>query len=62
MFESTEIIGRNQFNKAKQLFDSATNTLSGPVDYRLEYVDMTKLEVTLQNGTKVGILLQKTIH
>ena len=55
MFESTEIIGRNQFNKAKQLFDSARTLLGGPVDHKLEYVDMTNLQVTLQNGSTVGM-------
>ena len=59
MFESTQIIGRKQYNKAKQLFDSATEELVGPVNYRLKYVDMTDLDVTLANGTKVIFLLSK---
>ena len=59
MFESTQIIGRKQYNKAKQLFDSATEELVGPVDYRLKYVDMTNVKVTLANGTKVNISLSK---
>ena len=59
MFESTQIIGRKQYNKAKQLFDSATEELVGPIDYRLKYVDMTDLDVTLANGTKVIFLLSK---
>ena len=59
MFESTQITGRKQYNKAKQLFDSATEELEGPVDYRLKYVDMTDLNVMLANGTKVIFLLSK---
>lgn len=53
MFESTKIIGRNQFEKAKQLYLSATTTLSGPVRFIHEYVNMTSYEVILQNRTKV---------
>ncbi len=54
MFESTKIIGRNQYNKAKELSNSATATLSGPVDHRLEYVDMSNLQVSLEDGETVG--------
>ena len=62
MFESTQIIGRKQYNKAKQLFDSATEELEGPVDYRLKYVDMTDVDVTLANGTKVKKFLSKVCN
>ncbi|RDD40045.1 Neutral ceramidase [Trichoplax sp. H2] len=53
MFESTEIIGRNQFSKAKELYDGAKKKVTGPVDFRHMYVDMTNVAVTLKNGTKV---------
>ncbi|KAH3872488.1 hypothetical protein DPMN_035704 [Dreissena polymorpha] len=42
MFESTRIIATNQYKKAKELFDSATTKLTGPVDFRHTYTDMTK--------------------
>lgn len=53
MFESTKIIGRNQFEKSKELYLSATMKLSGPVKFIHEYVNMTNYEVVLQNATKV---------
>lgn len=51
MFESTKIIGMNQFNKALELYLSNGTKLSGPVDFRHTYVDMTNVTVEL-NGTK----------
>uniref|UniRef100_H2YVZ8 Neutral ceramidase n=1 Tax=Ciona savignyi TaxID=51511 RepID=H2YVZ8_CIOSA len=41
MFESTKIIGTNQFNKAMELYDSAQVFLSGPVVPVHQYIDMT---------------------
>lgn len=53
MFESTKIIGENQFVKAKELYLSATVKLKGPVKFIHEYVNMTDFEVVLKNSTKV---------
>lgn len=53
MFDSTKIIGHNQFSKAKQLYDGAKKKVTGPIDFRHMYVDMTNVTVTLKNGTKV---------
>ncbi|XP_067670891.1 neutral ceramidase B-like [Haliotis asinina] len=52
MFESTKIIGENQYNKAMELYHTATTMLSGPVDFRHSYVDMTDVAVEV-NGTIV---------
>lgn len=52
MFESTQIIGTNQFKKAVDLYNSATYKLSGVVDFRHSYADMSNQTVTLTNGTK----------
>jgi len=48
MFESTQIIGANQFKKALELYESATNVVTGPVDVRHTYVDMSNVEVSPQ--------------
>ncbi|XP_076452014.1 neutral ceramidase B-like [Babylonia areolata] len=55
MFDSTKIIGRNQFTKALELFSSTypNMKLSGPVGFRHSYVDMTNVEVQLNTTTKV---------
>ncbi|OWF56536.1 Synaptogyrin-2 [Mizuhopecten yessoensis] len=53
MFESTKIIGNNQYTKAMELYHAATIKLSGPVDFRHSYVDMTNVEVQLNSTTKV---------
>lgn len=45
MFQSTEIIGRNQYNFAKNLYTHATEELTGKVDYRLSYLDMPAVQV-----------------
>ncbi|KAL9256388.1 Neutral ceramidase 1-like protein [Drosera capensis] len=46
-FESTRIIGERQFEKAVDLFNTATEELKGKIDYRQAYVDFSKLEVTV---------------
>ncbi|KAL1108873.1 hypothetical protein V6Z11_D03G139600 [Gossypium hirsutum] len=46
-FESTRIIGERQFNKAVDLFNTASEQLKGKVDYRHSYVDFSQLEVTI---------------
>ncbi|PVD38057.1 hypothetical protein C0Q70_00667 [Pomacea canaliculata] len=53
MFESTQIIGRNQFMKALELYSSAGKKLTGSVDFRHSYVNMTEVEVVLNSTTKV---------
>lgn len=56
MQESTEIIGRKQFEMALRLLDtsqSKTNNstyLEGRVDFRHSFVDMSNVTVTLENG------------
>ncbi|MEV8503983.1 neutral/alkaline ceramidase [Actinoplanes sp. NPDC051475] len=45
-FENTRIIGRLQADKAQQLFDSATEELTGPIDARGRYVDFSNVQVT----------------
>ena len=59
MFQSTEIIGRNQFDKAVSLLGEVikkkndTKVSSGPVRARHSFVDMTRLNVTLADGSIV---------
>lgn len=56
MFESTFIIGSKQYEKAKELYMQANVTglkLSGPVEFRHQFVDMTKQQFTLPTGEKV---------
>lgn len=51
MFESTEIIGRNQFEHGLKLFNDPKSTrLMGPVSFRHSFVDMSDRNVTLANG------------
>eukprot|EP00118_Oscarella_pearsei_P029107 m.3678 g.3678 ORF g.3678 m.3678 type:complete len:694 (+) comp9685_c0_seq1:22-2103(+) len=45
MFESTQIIGTNQFMKGLELYESAKIMLEGPVDVRQTYVNMTNVEI-----------------
>ncbi|KAJ0087563.1 hypothetical protein Patl1_09439 [Pistacia atlantica] len=41
---STKIIGERQFQKASDLFMSATERLSGKIDYRHAYINFTNIE------------------
>ena len=50
---STKIIGERQFQKAVELFNSATNQLSGKIDYRHAYLNFTNIEVELDENTVV---------
>lgn len=50
MFESTQIIGDKQYQFAKKLMSDATETISGPIDYRHSWVDMSRLNVSLSSG------------
>ncbi|WP_285686872.1 neutral/alkaline non-lysosomal ceramidase N-terminal domain-containing protein [Actinoplanes sp. NBRC 103695] len=44
-FENTRIIGQLQASRAEQLFESATEELSGPIDARGRYVDFSDIQV-----------------
>ncbi|VEL18527.1 unnamed protein product [Protopolystoma xenopodis] len=52
MFESTMIIGKQQFKKALELFDAATDEVSGQVSSIHQYVDMTNVNVQYKEGRK----------
>lgn len=45
-FESTAIIGSRQLAAAQELFETAEEALSGPIDYRQLYVDLSTLDVS----------------
>lgn len=49
MYESATIIGDKQYQFAKSLMNAATETVSGAVDYRHSFVDMSRLVVNLTN-------------
>lgn len=51
MFESTKIIGDNQFQFAKKLLSQKGTAISGPIDYRFSWVEMKGRKVTLADGT-----------
>lgn len=44
--ESTEIIGQRQLDVAQTLYDEATEIISGPIDIRRAYVDMSSVKVS----------------
>ncbi|KAD7477040.1 hypothetical protein R6Q59_006877 [Mikania micrantha] len=46
-FESTRIIGERQFRKAVELFQNASEQLTGKVGYRHTYIDFSDLSVQL---------------
>lgn len=46
-FASTRVIGERQFKKATELFNSATEQLSGAINYIHVYLDFSKIEVKL---------------
>jgi neutral ceramidase len=50
IFESTQIIGDKQFTFARDLMESAFESLSGPIDFRHSFVDMPNLNVSLYDG------------
>ncbi|XP_038629463.1 neutral ceramidase [Scyliorhinus canicula] len=53
MFESTAIIGRSIYNKAKELSRTATREIQGPINFAHQWVNMT--DVTVQfNSTHKG--------
>lgn len=51
MFESTEIIGRKQYELSLKLFHNASARLQGPVDYRHAFIDMSNQDVVLDDGS-----------
>lgn len=53
MWESTKIIAEKQYNKAMELFNSATIKIRGPVEFRHQYIDMTSQNITRKDGTTV---------
>jgi neutral ceramidase len=55
--ESTRIIGSRQARTAEKLFDQATESLQGPIDCRLTFVDFSQLEVV---GEFTGAGTQRT--
>ncbi|MBB5020551.1 neutral ceramidase [Chitinivorax tropicus] len=44
-FDNTRIIGERQLKKALALFQTAQESLNGPVDYRQQYIDMSNVEI-----------------
>lgn len=44
-FENTRIIGQRQSDKARELASHANQVLSGEVDYRMRFVDMSRVQV-----------------
>ncbi|KAF5462190.1 hypothetical protein F2P56_018218 [Juglans regia] len=50
--QSTKIIGERQFQKAVDLFATATEELTGKIDYRHVYLNFTNIDVEL-DGSKV---------
>lgn len=46
MFDSTRIIGTNQFNKAVELYQAAEEAITGPINVRHIFVNMTNYVVT----------------
>lgn len=49
-FESTRIIGDKQYSKAVELFTSASEKITGKVEYRHTFLDLSQLEVTIPSG------------
>jgi neutral ceramidase len=58
MEDSTKIIGEKQFEKATELFDSATEVIKGPVQFRHQFINMTEFEVVIHFETAKENLLQ----
>lgn len=46
---STKIIGERQFEKAVELFTSASDEVAGKIDFRQLYVNFTDVEVVLDD-------------
>ncbi|VDN43600.1 unnamed protein product [Dibothriocephalus latus] len=50
MFESTLIIAQRQFEKAKELYQTAKEEVAGDVDFRHQFVDITNVSVKYPAG------------
>lgn len=53
-FRSNEIIAQRQADKAQELLTSATEDVSGPIDFRHAFLDMTSIEVREGPYTRAG--------
>lgn len=55
--ESNRIIGQNQADKAIELFDHGDKlmTLSGPIDYRQKYWDISNAVIKREDGTNASL-------
>ena len=51
MFESTKIIGDLQYQKARELFNSANEEITGEIEYIHQNVNMTEGLFEYENGT-----------
>lgn len=51
---STQIIGRRQAERAVQLFLSADEEVTGPIDFRHVFLDMRNITVEASNWTRAG--------
>jgi neutral ceramidase len=52
-FESTQIIGTKQFKKALELYDTATEVVSGPIEFRHTFLNIDRIAVQ-PNYTSTG--------
>ncbi|CAI0393003.1 unnamed protein product [Linum tenue] len=59
-FESTRVIGERQFRRAVELFNNATEELTGQIDYRHTYLDFSQLEVMVPKQGGGGTEAVKT--
>ena len=50
--EQMKLHGRKQFDKAKELFDTATEELQGNIDYRYTRVDMSNVNIESESGKR----------
>ncbi|KAK9767428.1 hypothetical protein K7432_002787 [Basidiobolus ranarum] len=53
--ESTRIIGAFQYQTAKKLMNEAKDYIKGSIDFRHQFVDMTKLQVKINSTSTVGL-------
>eukprot|EP00057_Strongylocentrotus_purpuratus_P028680 XP_011683154.1 PREDICTED: neutral ceramidase-like [Strongylocentrotus purpuratus] len=53
MFESTQIIGQNQYDKAKELYDAATDMMNSTIASIHQFVDMSNYDVVLDENSTV---------
>jgi neutral ceramidase len=49
-FDNTRIIGERQLQKALEIYNGPLETLSGPVDYRQKFFDMSNISVSPRFG------------